>query len=439
MFKLFPIILFWLSVASHGQDLSDVRLRITEAFNKRAADDFLIGSSVGYIDQQGSLQLSLGTVQSSHEKFEIGSVSKSFTGIILAQLIIENKAKLTTPLEAVISELQGTFAGSLTLKLLATHKARLVRDHPAGDRVSEEDIINFLKTYTPGQDAPAEGEKRYSNLGFDTLGLVISRLTGKSYSDAVRERIFLPLGMNESGFLTSVVEHSSLITPHNILLQPTSADILSDLPGASGGITSSLNDMMKFLELNYNPDEAVKLAQKECLGFDNNPGEGYVWKNGGMTGFSSLMLIDTVNKRATMVLSNSKNSSSATRLGLIAVGENDGFRPDTKIPADISSGVIGRYYNDDFKFYLDVVTTRAGFLGFVLRSNLQSDNSWATRLYTDDQKKFFLKGSGWTDKDYVEFRLNPETGEKEVILREFDQNDENGNPVYSESIFTFLK
>ena len=148
--------------------------------------------------------------------------------------------------------------------------------------------------------------------------------------------------------------------------------------------------MMKFLELNYNPDEAVKLAQKECLGFDNNPSEGYVWKNGGMTGFSSLMLIDTVNKRATMVLSNSNNGSSATRLGLIAVGENDRFKPDTKIPADISSEVIGTYYNDAFKYYMDIVTTRAGFLGFVLRRNFQSDNSWATRLYTDDQKKFYF-------------------------------------------------
>lgn len=377
-------------------------------------------------------------MKSSHEKFEIGSLSKSFTGIILAQLIIENKAKLTTPLEAVISELQGTFAGSLTLKLLATHKARLVRDHPVGDGISEEDIINFLITYKPGQDAPAEGEKRYSNLGFDTLGLVISRLTGKSYSDAVRERIFHPLGMNESGFLTTVEAHRSLITPHNILLQPTSADILSDLVGASGGITSSLNDMMKFLELNYNPDEAVKLAQKECLGFDNNPGEGYVWKNGGMTGFSSLMLIDTVHKRATMVLSNSKNGSSATRLGLIAVGENDGFKPDTKIPADILSGVLGRYYNEAFKYYMDVVATRAGFLGFVLHRNLESDNSWATRLYTDDQKKFFLMGSGWTDKDYVEFTTNPATGAKVVLLREFEKNDQNGNPVYSENTFTIL-
>lgn len=54
--------------------------------------------------------------------------------------------------------------------------------------------------------------------------------------------------------------------------------------------------MIKFIELNYNPDEAVKLAQKECLGFNNNAGEGYIWKNGGMTGYSSIMIIDTVCK-----------------------------------------------------------------------------------------------------------------------------------------------
>jgi hypothetical protein len=199
-----------------------------------------------------------------------------------------------------------------------------------------------------------------------------------------------------------------------------------------------MNDMMKFLALNYNPDQAVKLAQAETLGFDNNPGEGYVWKNGGMTGFSSLMLIDTVNKRATIVLSNSRNASSVTRLALIAVGESDRFIPDTKIPTDFSNEVIGRYYNDTFKYYMDVVTTRAGFLGFIIRKNLQSDNSWATRLITDDQKKFFLMGGGWTDKDYVEFKTNSTTGLKEVLLREFDKNDENGNPIYFENTFSIL-
>lgn len=438
MLKLVLILLILICLPAIGQDLDDVRFRITEAFNKRAVDDFLIGSSVGYIDLKGSLELNLGTVKSSHEKFEIGSVSKSFTGIILAQLILENKVKLTTLLEAVIPELQGTFSGSLTLKQLATHKARLMRDHSGGDLISEEDIIKFLKTYIPGLDAPVEGEKRYSNLGFSALGLVISRLTGKSYSDVVRERIFIPLGMNESGFLTSSEDHRFLITPHNILLQPTSADILSDLVGASGGITSSLNDMMKFLELNFNPDEAVKLAQKECLGFDNNPGEGYIWKNGGMTGFSSLMLIDTVNKRATIVLSNSRSSSSVSQIGFIALGGSDGFRSAEKISADFSNRVVGTYYNKAFKLYMDVVTTRSGFLGFVLKSSLQGNKSFATRLNTNDQKNFFLMGSGWTSRDYVEFNTNFSSGLIEVLLSEFEKNDEGGNPVYSKNIFTIL-
>jgi len=250
MLHLYSFLLLFLSLSAYGQNHVDIQKRVTDAFNRRSTDDLLIGSSVGYIDEKGKLEINLGMVNSSHEKFEIGSVSKSFTGIVIAQLVLDQKIKLSTLLEEVLPELKGTYAGSVSLKLLANHKARFVRNHPEGGGISEEDLINFLKTFAPGTSGPAEGEKYYSNLGFTTLGLVISRLTGKNYSDAIRERILLPLEMKETNFLTSSNEHSALITPHNILLQPISADVLSDLPGASGGITSSLHDMMKFIEFN---------------------------------------------------------------------------------------------------------------------------------------------------------------------------------------------
>ena len=435
MLHLYSFLLLFLSLSAFGQNHLDVQKRVTDAFNRRSSDDLLIGSSVGYIDEKGKLEMNFGVVNSSHEKFEVGSVSKTFTGIVIAQLVLEQKIKLSTLLEEVLPELKGTYAGTVSLKLLGNHKARFVRNHPEGDRISEEDIIIFLKTFTPGPKDPAEGEKFYSNLGFTTLGIVISRLTGKSYSDAIRERILSPLEMTETNFLISINDHNSLITPHNILLQPTSADILSDLAGASGGITSSLHDMMKFIEFNYNPDAAVKLAQKECLGFDNNPGEGYIWKNGGMTGYSSIMIIDTVNHRGSIVLSNSNNGPSSERLGLIALGEEDKYIQDLKIESDLSSAVLGQYFNEDFKLYMEVVVTRQGFLGFLLKDMPDDDNARATRLITEDRRKFLLMGRGWSSKDFVQFRINSETGVKEVLLSEFEKNDKNGNPVFEESIF----
>lgn len=199
MFKLLPLFLLLIGYSANAQN-HEVQQRVVEAFNKRAADDFLIGSSVGYVDQQGEMEVNLGFVSSSHDKFEIGSISKSFAGIILAQLVLENKVKLSTPLEDVIPELKGTYAGSVTLKLLGTHKARFVRNHPDGDVILEEALINFLKKFTPRSDGPAVDEKRYSNLGFTTLGLVIAKITGKSYSEAVRERILSPHGYERNEF-----------------------------------------------------------------------------------------------------------------------------------------------------------------------------------------------------------------------------------------------
>jgi hypothetical protein len=63
------------------------------------------------------------------------------------------------------------------------------------------------------------------------------------------------------------------------------------------------------------------------------------------------------------------------------------------------------------------------------------DNARATRLITEDRRKFLLMGRGWSSEDFVQFRINSETGVKEVLLSEFEKNDENGNPVFEESIF----
>ena len=433
MSQFISLALLFLSLSLHAQTYESVGERITQAFNKRVTNDLLIGASVGYMDEQGTLELSLGTVDNAHEKFEIGSISKSFTGIIIAQLVLENKLKLSTLLEEVIPELSGTFAGSISIKLLATHRSQLIRSHPDGWNISEKSIINFLATYAPGPTTPAEGEKRYSNLGFAVLGVVISKITQQSYSYAVRERIFRPLGMNESGFLLSSDEHLSLVTPHDPLLRQISADILSEVASASGGITSSLHDMMKFLRANFNPDEAVKLAQKEGLGFDHSTEDNYLWKNGGMAGFSSLMLIDTAARKATIVLVNAYNYLSVEHLALIALGKKDNYKPDKMVELTFSSEVVGRYFCSEFSLYMNVVTTKKGFLGFEYSYNADGSESWATRLITDDLKKFFLFGSG-ADKDYIEFRQNPETGKKEAILHEFEK-DQNGDLNHFENTF----
>ena len=154
-----------------------------------------------------------------------------------------------------------------------------------------------------------------------------------------------------------------------------------------------------------------------------------------MTGYSSIMIIDTVNHRGSIVLSNSNNGPSAERLGLIALGEEDKYIQDLKIESNFSSAISGQYFNKDFKLYMEVVITRQGFLGFLLKNVPDGDNAWATRLITENRQKFLLMGRGWSNKDFVEFRINSETGTKEVVLKEFEKNDENGNPVFQESIF----
>ena len=107
----------------------------------------------------------------------------------------------------------------------------------------------------------------------------------------------------------------------------------------------------------------------------------------------------------------------------------DTYKPELKIPSDFSFSVFGKNLNKKLHFYLDLVTTPNGFLGFIFSQKLDGNNTWATRLFTEDRQKFFFLGRGWTSKDHIEFKTNQDSGLKEIILREFDKAYENGNPI----------
>lgn len=155
--------------------------------------------------------------------FEIGSISKVFTGLLLAQAIEAGDLRLDDPLGQVLQD-KVSFAhpevAEVTLRQLVTHTSclpRLPPDFMKRDYVRENPYRSYDRERmwaTLGAlkiEGPAPCEARYSNFAFGVLGEILSLRYGKPWAELVRERITVPLGMHNT--LQVLGEHAPRLAP----------------------------------------------------------------------------------------------------------------------------------------------------------------------------------------------------------------------------------
>jgi len=127
--------------------------------------------------------------------FQSGSIGKQFTAALAMLLVQDGKLQLDAPVAAYLPDAPPAWSG-ITIRHLLTHTAGLAPDNPAQDMrkdFTEEELWRDIAKL-PLQSAP--GEKwDYSNLGYQVLGIICSRVGGRFYGEQLRERVFLPAGM----------------------------------------------------------------------------------------------------------------------------------------------------------------------------------------------------------------------------------------------------
>ena len=141
--------------------------------------------------------------------FEIGSISKVFTGLLLAQAVERGDLRLDDRLGDLLASkvaFSSPAAGSITLRQLVTHSSCLPR-LPADFQVGSAPENPYRSYDRPRLWAalaalqlakPPPCEAAYSNLGFGVLGEILSERYGKPWNELVRERITVPLVMNDT-------------------------------------------------------------------------------------------------------------------------------------------------------------------------------------------------------------------------------------------------
>lgn len=293
---------------------------------------------VGVIDGGGRRVVAHGSLAQGDPRpldgdtvFEIGSVTKVFTSLILMDLARKSEVAVTDPVAKHLpagTSVPERGGQRITLRHLAVQNSGLPRmpgnfapadpANPYADYTPER-LYAFLAGYRLPREIGAQFE--YSNLGVGLLGHALSLRAGQGYEALVRERVLRPLGMASTGLALTPAMQARLATGHGPALAPTANWDLADVLAGAGGLRSTAHDMLAFLAafLGYEDTPlagamAAQLAIREPAGGNmkiaygwfiaEKNGKTIVWHNGGTGGYRSWAGFDPVARTGVVVLAN---------------------------------------------------------------------------------------------------------------------------------------
>jgi CubicO group peptidase (beta-lactamase class C family) len=261
-------------------------------------------------------------------RWEVGSITKVFTGILLAEMSRRGEVGLDDPiglhLPAGVTRRLPDLPRQPTLADLAAHTSGLPRlprqwlrrigksDDPYS-LLTEQDVWDALG---PAATRPSRPRPRYSNFGAGLLGHLLGRAAGEGYQDLISRRILEPLGLESTGFGPEPV------VPGFRGRRPTPPWTFGALHGA-GALRSTAADMIAFVAACIDPPpgtlgEALRLAQQPRVGrrrhavglgwqirlSSGDGGSPILWHNGGTYGGAAFLAVDTSRRVAVVAFGN---------------------------------------------------------------------------------------------------------------------------------------
>ena len=272
--------------------------------------------------------------------FEIGSITKVFTTLVLITMVQDGLVSLDDPVEKYIPSLciPQKNGKKITLRHLATHTSGLPRDPTnlavknglyAYDGYTIEQLYACVGSYECTREPGVLYE--YSNVGMGLLGHILCLRAGQSYEQLIQERICTKLGMTKT-FVTLPAEVSASMARGHCLLKKVKQSDMSAVPGAAG-LYSTVKDMVQFLAAHMSIYEelgsvgdsvesgllkkamsdslveqcVVNPTLKMALGwmiFQKND-DSVIWHKGAIVGYSSFIGFNRVHRTGVVILTNS--------------------------------------------------------------------------------------------------------------------------------------
>jgi serine-type D-Ala-D-Ala carboxypeptidase/endopeptidase len=408
------------AVPSASPSDSDIRQILVNRIDEQKQS---VGIVVGVIDAKGSRIISYGSLEKGDKRpldgdtlFEIGSITKVFTALLLTDMAQRGEVQLDDPIGKYLPptvKLPERDGRQITLVDLATHTSGLPRmpanfrpkdpENPYAD-YTEEQLFAFLSSYELIRDVGIKFE--YSNLGFGLLGQGLARRAGTDYETLVEHRICDPLGMRGTRITLTPDMERRFAVGHSADLVTVSRWDIPALAGA-GALRSSANDLLKFLAATMGYTQtALAPAMKAMLSvnrptgqpfidtalgwtIDTRGGNEIIWKNGGTGGYRTFIGYAPKSGVGIVALSNSATNAGVDDLGLHLLDARypltvpDGSAREAAVSTKLLDGYVGHY---ELAPTFIITITRDGDQLYA-----QATNQPRAALYANSDREFFYK------------------------------------------------
>lgn len=378
------------SAASHAAvvDERELHAQLVERVDMRKWGTAIV---VGISSPGGRQVVSYGTLTLNDKRkadgatfFEIASLTKVFTALLLADMAQQGRVQPQSPVSTCLPagvKVPEHDGKQITFVDLATHSSGLpLRPANLASQIAlnkyagytVEQLYQGLATFQLTRDPGSAFE--YSNWGFGLLGDALGHCAGKSYETLLAERVTGPLGMRDTTFGPTGDTRARLAAAYNAKLQSVPNEGLGALNG-SGGLYSTVNDMLRFVELfvgrgpqSLTPAGATMLEPlRPGDGPDTRMGLGWrvttskgvrtMWSSGRADGYRAFMGFDPAARVAVVALTNAATDVGVDDIGWHVLDPSQPFikiHPRSSIPADALERYVGRYLFED-GVYMSVV------------------------------------------------------------------------------------
>lgn len=317
-------------------------------------------------------------------KFRLGSITKQFTSMLILQLVQEGKIKLEGKLTDYLPDYRKDTGDRITIHQLLNHTSgipsytgqpnffRDVSRNPYG-------VSDFVKKYASGDLEFEPGAKfNYNNSGYFLLGAIVERITGKPYEQALKERIFDPLGMKNTGY----DHHDTILAKRASGYERRPGGFINALyldmsiPYSAGSLYSTVEDLYLWDQALYT-DKLLSAQLKEVMYKPGLANYAYGWAvmkrplgaqgepvsiiehGGGINGFNTLITRFPESKNLIVLL----NNTGGTKLGemsqkIAAILFGKPYKPPVRDIAEaLYSIVIEKDVQAAIKQYRELKTT----------------------------------------------------------------------------------
>lgn len=396
----------------------------------------------------GIASLETGYATLPDSLFQIGSITKTYTATLVMMLVEQGVIDLETPLIAWLPDLRLAEPATLkrlTLGMCLCHSGGFFGDYFEDFGPGDDALTRYIQHLDQvAQQTPVGETWAYNNAGFCIVGAVIERVTGESFEQALRARLFQPLGLTRSFFFARDAITYAVAIGHN---QKKPGDdehevarpyLLPRAVNPAGGIISNVADLLTFAEFHLNggltrdghrllSEETVRamwaprivaanFAESYATGWDTRLIDGVqlVGHGGSTNGFQARLTLIPDRHYAIAVLANSSRGSALYREVIDArLAERFNLRAPAPNYIKMTQAQLKRFagvYNQP-DGQVTLRATRNGLRREMVFRDSLTNKDW---IYPPDDlrpigpQEFIVVTPGENEGSRIDFLLNPD-------------------------------